>query len=315
MKNNINIGVSSCLLGDKVRYDGGHKHDPYITGTLGNFFNFVSVCPEVECGLPVPREAMRLEGDPENPKLMTNKTGKDLTGQMLKYCRDRVEKLAGDDLCGFIFKKDSPSSGLFRVKVYGSGPPVRNGRGLFAAEFVKKFPLVPVEEEGRLHDPVIRENFIERVFAFRRWKDFLKENTGYGGLVDFHTRHKLLIMSHSVKMYRESGSLIAGGSKMKRTDILNQYEKIFMEALAVTATLKKHTNVLMHIMGYFKKQLTSEEKKETLDLIERYRQRQLPLIVPVTMLNHYVKKYKQDYLMKQFYLLPHPAELMLRNHV
>ena len=167
----IKLGVSSCLLGEHVRYDGGRKHDRYITDTLGRYFCFVPVCPEVGCGLPIPREAMRLEGDPANPRLMTIKTRIDRTGQMLVFCRNKVVELEREDLCGFIFKEGSPSSGLFRVKIYNNGVATRNGSGLFAAEVARHFPLMPMEEEGRLNDPCIRENFIERVFSYRRWKD------------------------------------------------------------------------------------------------------------------------------------------------
>ena len=191
MSNSIALGVSSCLLGEQVRYDGGHKHDHYITDTLGRFFHFVPVCPEVGCGLPVPREAMRLEGNPAAPRLVTSRTGIDLTERMSEYCLRTVKDLENQDLCGFIFKKNSPSSGLFRVKVYGGGMPVKTGRGLFAEAFVRHFPLLPVEEEGRLYDMNIRENFIERVFALREWKDFLQEKLGMGALVEFHSRRKL----------------------------------------------------------------------------------------------------------------------------
>jgi uncharacterized protein YbgA (DUF1722 family)/uncharacterized protein YbbK (DUF523 family) len=313
--NQIKIGVSSCLLGEKVRFDGGHKHDPYITETLGEFFSFVSVCPEVECGMPVPREAMRLEGNPENPRLVTNKTFKDMTEQMMKFSVLKNAELKSADLCGFIFKKDSPSSGLHRVKVYNSGAPAKNGRGLFAAVVVKTFPLLPVEEEGRLHDAAIRENFIERVFAYRRWKDFTASKPGLGALVDFHTAHKLLIMSHSVQAYRDMGKIVAHGKEKSFADLLTIYETAFMNALTVQATVKKNVNVLMHIMGYFKNNISSEEKAELLALIDDYSRRIIPLIVPVTMLKHYVRKYKQSYLSGQIYLSPHPSELMLRNHV
>lgn len=315
MANTIKVGVSSCLLGEKVRYDGGHKHDHYITDTLGRFFTFVSVCPEVGCGLPVPREAMRLEGDPGNPTLITLRSRVDLTVQMLSYCRTMVEELENEDLCGFIFKKDSPSSGLFRVKVYNKGVPAKTGRGLFADAVVKHFPLLPVEEEGRLYDMNIRENFIERVFAFRRLKDFLAGKADMGGLVEFHTVHKFQIMAHSPQLYREMGKLVAAGKGMDRQHLLDRYRELFMRALALHATAKKNTDVLMHIMGYFRNELTKGEKAELLEVIRQYHDRMIPLIVPLTLLRHYVGKYDQPYLKKQIYLNPHPMELMLRNHV
>mgnify|MGYP001767849099 CR=1 FL=1 len=315
MTNPLTIGVSSCLLGEKVRYDGGHKHDRYITDTLGRFFSFVPVCPEVGCGLSVPREAMRLEGNPAEPRLVANRTRIDLTEKMMDFCRQKVEELEHRDLCGFIFKKDSPSSGLFRVKGYGSGMPVKSGRGLFADAVVKRFPLLPVEEEGRLCDMEIRENFIERVFAYRRWKDFASGSSGLGGLVEFHTCHKLQIMAHSPEMYREMGGLVASGKGIEHSNLLIRYGELFMQSFALQATVKKNCNVLHHIMGYFKKSINSAEKAELLEIIHSYHERLIPLIVPVTLLKHYIGKYGQEYLGKQTYLQPHPLELMLRNHV
>lgn len=315
MGNEINIGVSSCLLGEKVRYDGGHKHDRYITGILGQFFRFVPVCPEVGCGLPVPRESMRLEGDPAAPRLVTNRTRMDLTDRMMDYCRAKVRELEKEDLCGFIFKKDSPSSGLFRVKVYSTGMPSKSGRGLFADALVKHFPLLPVEEEGRLSDMNLQENFIERVFAFRAWKDFLLGPRSMGDLVAFHATRKLQIMAHSPEIYREMGKLVADGKAMVREVLLSRYQELFLRALSLHATVKKNTNVLSHIMGYFKKNLTTSEKEELLLIIDQYHEQLVPLIVPVTLLKHYINKYGQDYLKGQSFLSPHPMELMLRNHV
>jgi uncharacterized protein YbgA (DUF1722 family)/uncharacterized protein YbbK (DUF523 family) len=311
----IKLGVSSCLLGEHVRYDGGHKHDRYITDTLGRYFTFVPVCPEVGCGMPVPREAMRLEGDPASPRLVTGRSRVDRTEQMLAFCETRVRELEEEELCGFIFKKGSPSSGLYRVKVYSNGMAKRSGSGLFAAAVTRHFPLLPVEEEGRLNDPDIRENFIERVFSLRRWKDLLLERPDPGRLVAFHTCHKLQLMAHSPKIYREMGALVAHGKEMKWAELLQRYEELFMKALALHATVRKNCNVLMHIMGYFKKELSRAEKEELLGVIRQYHEQFVPLIVPLTLLKHYVNKYEQHYLRQQLYLSPHPAELMLRNHV
>ncbi|RNC70651.1 MAG: DUF1722 domain-containing protein [Desulfuromonadales bacterium] len=311
----IKIGVSSCLLGEKVRYDGGHKHDRYITDTLGKFFAFVPVCPEVGCGMSIPREAMRLEATAEGVRLVTNKTFEDKTEQMLAFCRATVVELEQEDLCGFIFKKDSPSSGLFNVKVYSKGIPAKAGRGLFADAVTKRFPLLPVEEEGRLHDMGLRENFIERVFAYRRLKDLLAGEKTVGRLVEFHTSHKLLIMAHSPEIYREMGKLVAHGKELAREELFSRYEELFMKALALHATVRKNTNVLQHVAGYFKKQLSGEEKAELQEVIEEYHRRLVPLIVPVTLLKHFVKKYGEEYLARQLYLNPTPLELMLRNHV
>lgn len=315
MTERIKIGVSSCLLGEQVRFDGGHKHDHYITDTLGPYFTFVPVCPEVGCGLPVPREAMRLEGDPAAPRLMTGKSRVDLTAQMQTFCTGKVKELEAEDLCGFIFKKNSPSSGLFRVKVYNNGMAAKSGRGLFADAVARHFPLLPLEEEGRLNDPPLRENFIERVFSFRRWKDFLAAAPTLGKLVEFHTAHKLLMMAHSPEHYRQLGVLVAHGKELSAAELYRQYEELLMKGLALHATTAKNTNVLQHIMGYFKKELDPAEKAELLEVIGQYHDHLLPLIVPLTLLKHYVRKYDQTYLRGQIYLSPHPAQLMLRNHV
>ena len=315
MEEKIKIGVSSCLLGEKVRYDGGHKHNDYVADTLGAYFSYVAVCPEVECGMPTPREVIRLEGNPGSPRLMTRVTHRDVSDQMVSYRETRLEQLKTEDLCGYILKKDSPSCGLWRVKVYQGQGMVKSGSGMFAAGLVKQFPLLPVEEEGRLNDPKIRENFIERVFSYQRWKDFLSDKPTAGKLVAFHTRHKLLLMAHNPQIYREMGKLVARSSSLKFTELLHNYENMLMSGLAFFATPKKHSDVLMHIMGYFKKELSGAEKAEMLDLIAQYKNLLVPLIVPLTLLRHYIAKYDQQYLKNQVYLNPHPKELMLRNHV
>lgn len=316
MRYSIKIGVSSCLLGEKVRFDGGHKNNRYITQTLSHFFEFVPVCPETECGLGIPRESMRLVGDVNHPRLITNKSRIDHTDQMQRWAAGKLDALEKEDLCGFIFKKDSPSSGLYRVKVYNDkGQPVKSGRGVFAAAFTARFPRIPVEDEGRLNDPMLRENFIERVFALKRWREALTKKRTTGNLVEFHTREKLLLMAHSPKHYREMGRLVATGKQIKPTELYQRYEALLFKALELKGTVSKHTNVLMHIMGYFKKQLTGDEKKEVLELIENYRGGHLPLIVPITLMNHFVRKYRQPYLSEQIYLNPHPIDLQLRNLV
>ncbi len=312
----IRLGISSCLLGENVRYDGGHSHDRFLTDTLGQYVEYLPVCPEVGCGLPVPREAMHLEGNPASPRLMTIHTRQDITERMLNWSRKKTMELEKDDLCGFIFKSNSPSSGMERVKVYDkNGVPAKKGVGMFAKEFMGHFPLLPVEDEGRLNDPVLRDNFIERIFVFKRWRDLLKDKESRGNLTDFHTRHKLLILSHSPEHYRLMGRLVATAKDFPVKELYRQYQHILMEALRLKATPKKHANVLMHMMGYFKQQLTSDEKQELLEVIEGYRTGLLPLIVPVTLINHYVRKYNQPYLKEQAYLNPHPLELQLRNHV
>ena len=312
----IKIGISRCLLGDRVRYDGGHSHDRYLTDTLGQYVSYVPVCPEVECGMTIPRNHMRLVGDEQAPRLITVKTGKDNTDQMLKWAQARCKALEKENLCGFVFKKNSPSSGLFRVKVYTeAGMPSKRGVGLFARAFTEAFPLVPVEEDGRLNDPKLREMFIEQIFTMKRWRDLLNQPKKLASLIDFHTRHKLLILSHNQKIYRTMGKIIAQGKSVAINDLYTAYEKLLIEALRLKTTAKKHLNVLQHMMGYFKKELSKDEKQELLEIFGQYAKELVPLVVPITLLNHYVRKYKNDYLAKQVYLNPHPVALKLRNHV
>jgi uncharacterized protein YbgA (DUF1722 family)/uncharacterized protein YbbK (DUF523 family) len=312
----IRLGISTCLLGEPVRYDGGHKLDSFLAKTLGQYVEYVPVCPEVECGMSVPREPMHLEGDPEAPRLVTIRTRVDKTGQMAEWAEKRVVMLEKENLMGFIFKSDSPSSGMERVKIYNAkGMAVRKGVGIFARRFIEHFPLLPVEEEGRLHDPALRENFIERVFTLARWREFLTRNQNLGGLIEFHTKHKLLILSHSTRHYQEMGKLVARVRNIPLQKLLEDYQRQLMEALKLRATAKKNANVLMHMAGYFKNALSSGEKTELLELIELYRKELVPLIVPVTLVQHYVRKYDEPYLKDQYYLNPHPIELQLRNHV
>ena len=311
----IRIGVSACLLGQNVRYDGGHQRDRYITDTLGRWFEWVPVCPEVEYGLPIPREAMRLVGNPETPRLVTIRTRIDHTDEMLSWADKRLEALAAEDLCGFIFKSRSPSSGMAAVKVYPeTGMAVKKGVGIFAGAFMRRFPLLPVEEDGRLNDPALRENFIERIFVYRRWRELERRNGGMKELVMFHAEHKLLILSHSPKHLTILGRLVANPDRMKLAALREEYFLNLMEGLRLTATVRKQTNVLEHMAGYFKKKLTPDEKKELGEVIGNYHRGLLPLIVPVTLIAHYVRLYGEPYLQKQIYLHPHPIELMLRNH-
>ncbi|MFC1814864.1 YbgA family protein [Thermodesulfobacteriota bacterium] len=316
MEEKFRIGISSCLLGNEVRWNGGHKLDKYLTRTLGQFVEYVPVCPEVEAGFGVPRESLRLVGDPDNPRLITFKSKTDRTDQMIHWAQKRVKELEKENLCGFIFKSDSPSSGMIRVKVYSEkGMPEKKGVGMFARMFMDHFPLIAFEDDGRLHDPEIRENFVERIFTLKRWRDSVARSLSLGSLVDFHTRHKLLILSHSQKHYRLMGKLVADGSNMPPTELYDQYERLLIAALTLKTTVKKNINVLQHLMGYFKQQLTTDEKQELLEVFEQYRQEFVPLIVPLTLINHYVRKYDQPYLKLQAYLNPHPVELKLRTHV
>jgi uncharacterized protein YbgA (DUF1722 family)/uncharacterized protein YbbK (DUF523 family) len=316
MTEKINLGISSCLLGERVRYDGSHARDRYITDTLGAYFNWVPVCPEVEMGLPVPRESMRLVGRPESPRLIARKSGADHTDTMLKWASRRLKELERENLAGFIFKSKSPSSGIGGVKVYTEkGMPSHRGNGIFGGAFIKGFPSLPAIDDGRLNNPALRENFIERVFVFKRWQDLMKGGGSIGDLVRFHTSHKLLLLSHSNAHYTELGRLMANARRFDRGVLHEKYISALMEGLKLLATARKNTNVLTHIMGYFKKLLEPDEKKELLEVIDNYHRGLVPLIVPVTLMNHYVRKFDIEYLKGQHYLSPHPIELMLRNHV
>ncbi len=311
----IKIGISACLLGENVRYDGGHKKDRYLTDTLGQYVIYVPVCPEVEYGLGIPREALRLVGDPESPRLVTSRSGVDHTEGMLGYAEKRVLDLENEDLCGFIFKSKSPSSGMERVKVYNEkGMPLKKGVGMFAGVFMGRLPLIPVEEEGRLHDPGLRENFIERIFTLRRWREVRAGKKSLGRLVDFHSRNKLLFMAHSPQHYRTMGKLVGHGKEYNVNDLYGRYEILMMEALKLKSTVRKNSNVLQHMLGYFKKQLSPDEKQEVLESIDSYREGYVPLIMPLTLLRHFVRKYEEPYLGIQTYLDPHPVALKLRNH-
>jgi uncharacterized protein YbgA (DUF1722 family)/uncharacterized protein YbbK (DUF523 family) len=314
MDKKIRLGISACLLGEKVRFDGGHKLDRYLMDTLGRFVDYVPVCPEAEAGFGIPREPMHLAGSPASPSLVTIHTGIDQTERMLAWSSKKLDELEREDLCGFIFKSRSPSSGMERVKVYTGKGVSPTGSGIFARAFMDRFPLTPVEDEGRIQDPKLRENFIERVFVFKRWNDFLKDRPDMGKLVGFHAGHKLLLLSHSTEFYRRMGRLVGEGEKTAFDALLREYGRLLMDAMCLKATPSKNTNVLMHILGYFKKELTSDEKRELLENIRHYHDGNLPLIVPVTLLNHYVRKYNQEYLKSQYYLNPHPLELQLRNN-
>jgi len=282
---------------------------------MGEFVEWVPVCPEVECGLPIPRESMHLEGEPDSPRLVTTRSGVDHTEKMFTWCDRRLDKLEQDNLCGFIFKKNSPSSGMERVRIYDkNGIPRKAGVGIFAMQFMNRFPLLPVEDDGRLHDVRIRENFIERIFCLERYREFLETNGNVGGLVEFHTDHKLQLLAHNQKVSREIGSLVAHAKELKRGELFARYERLFLRAMGTKATTRSHANALMHMMAYFKRVLAPEEKQELLELIDQYRRELIPLIVPITLVRHYVLKYDEPYLKRQTYLNPHPIEFKLRNH-
>ena len=312
----LRLGISRCLLGEEVRFDGGHKRDAFLTDVLGRYVEWVPVCPEVEAGLGTPREAMRLVGNPEHPRLVTIKSGKDHTQALEAMSTNRLRELDGLDLSGFVFKKDSPSCGVERVRTYNEhGMPGRKGIGLFARAYVERFPLIPVDEEGRLCDPLLRENFIERVFCYRRWQDLLESAVTRHAVVQFHTAHKYLLLAHSAQHYQRLGRLVAQANEYRPKDLVLRYGELFMQALVVRATVRKHVNVLQHILGYFKERLDEAEKAELADVIADYHQGLTPLIVPLTLIKHYVRLFDVEYIREQVYLNPHPKELMLRNHV
>lgn len=312
----LRLGISRCLLGDQVRFDGGHKRDSFLTDVFGRYVEWVPICPEVEAGLGTPREAMRLIGDFQHPRLVTIKSGKDHTKALETVTTNRIEELKAMDLSGYVFKKDSPSCGVQRVRIYNEhGMPGRKGAGLFARAFIERFPLIPVEEEGRLCDPPLRENFIERVFCYRRYQDLLSSGATRQGVVRFHTIHKYLLLAHSERQYQELGRLVGQAERHPPKEFALRYGDLFMKALAVKATVRKHVNVLQHILGYFKERLGAQEKIELLGVIDDYHRGLIPLIVPLTLIRHYVQIFDVGYVRDQVYLNPHPKELMLRNHV
>jgi uncharacterized protein YbgA (DUF1722 family)/uncharacterized protein YbbK (DUF523 family) len=311
----VRLLVSACLLGEQVRYDGQHKYDAYLVESLGRFVDFERVCPESDSGMSTPRPSMHLVGDPRAPRLIS-RTGTDLTEQMRTFVERKLRELEGIELCGYVCKKDSPSSGMARVKVYDQlGKAERIGSGIFTAAFMERFPHVPVEEEGRLHDPHLREAFVERVFCRRRWLDLIAGGRRLGRLVEFHADHKYLLLAHGRAAYTELGRLVAAGKSLGTEALFESYERGFFAALARPATVKKVTDVLQHMVGFFKKALSSDEKAELLETIEGYRSGVVPLIVPLTLIKHFVRKHQVDYLARQVYLRPYPAELMLRNQV
>ncbi|MEO6236540.1 MAG: DUF523 and DUF1722 domain-containing protein [Vicinamibacterales bacterium] len=311
----LRIGISSCLLGDEVRFDGGHKRDSFLTGTLAPFVEWVRVCPEVEIGLGIPRETLRLVRVGDDSRMITTRSGIDHTDKMRAYAVRRTKQLAAMGLRGYVLKKDSPSCGMERVKVYENGAAARSGVGTYAEVLKARFPSLPIEEEGRLCDPVLRENFIERVFAYDRLRALLDGRWTLGALVAFHTAHKMALLAHSTSAYQALGRLVAEGKALSRPELQRQYEEGFMSTLARRATTKRHTNVLMHMAGHLKNLVDAGSKQELADAIEAYHGGLVPLVVPLTLLRHYVRVHGLSYLAGQTYLDPHPRELMLRNHV
>lgn len=310
----IKLGISACLLGEEVRFDGGHKQDAYINGTLSQYFEFVPVCPEVAIGLGTPREPIRLVGDSANPRAVGVRSPQlDVTAKLEEYGRRMGRELL--DLSGYLLKRASPSCGMERVKVYQpNGVPIgKSATGIYARAFMEMHPLLPVEEEGRLGDPVLRENFIQRIFVYHRWQALVKSNLTPAKLVRFHARHKLILMAHSQTAARSLGQLVARAGIEPLGEIGRTYIEGLMSTLKRRASRKQHANVLMHLMGFLKRALDTGDKAELVETIDVYRVGHVPLIVPLTLLQHHFRRHPEPYVQEQYYLKPHPKELMLRN--
>ena len=314
------IGISSCLLGETVRHDGGHKRDAYLVETLGALVEWVPVCPEVEVGLGTPREPIRLIRDAgrRDGVRLVSRSGRQLTGRMQRFARGRLRSLARAGLSGYILKKDSPSCGMERVKVWHGAADraaERNGRGIFAAELLRQYPNLPVEEEGRLHDPALRESFFERVFAYQRLRALFSARWTVGAVVRWHSTQKLTLMAHSPVRYRELGRLVAEARQIPRAELCRRYEDEFMSAMRLRATRARHTNALMHAVGHLKRRLDKPSRDDLLAVLEDYRLGLVPRIVPLTLVRHHARRLEAAYLLEQSYLNPHPKELALLNHV
>jgi uncharacterized protein YbgA (DUF1722 family)/uncharacterized protein YbbK (DUF523 family) len=309
----IKIGVSSCLLGEEVRYDGGHKRNVYITGTLSQYFDFKPICPEMAIGLGVPRPTIRLVDKGSGIRVVgVNDASLDVTDKLRAFSQDATARL--QTISGYILKKDSPSCGMERVRVYNSNEmPEKRGRGIFADSLMKAWPNLPVEEEGRLMGPMLRENFIERVFIYYRWQQLISSGLSSNKLVEFHTQHKFNVLAHDETIYRQLGRMVAELDKDNQQAIANNYIDLLMTGLKKLATRKRHTNVLMHVMGFFKSQLSDDDKQEMLELLDAYRLGQVPLIVPITMMKHHLRRFPHPYIEQQYYMNPYPEDLMLRN--
>jgi uncharacterized protein YbgA (DUF1722 family)/uncharacterized protein YbbK (DUF523 family) len=319
MSERLRIGVSACLLGREVRFDGQHKRDAFLVDALGPFVEFVPICPEVEVGMSIPREPVRLIGAARSPHMLGQRSGDDWTTRMTTFSERRVGALAREGLSGYVLKKDSPSCGLSRVKLYPSGEPDatpdRLGQGLFAAVLTRAFPHLPIEEEGRLNDAHLRENFIERVFAYHRLRGLWATRWTLRSLIASHTANKMSLLSHDEPGYRRLGRLVAVAKSLPRGEVRERYEAGFMSTLEKLATPGGHVNVMTHMLGHFTDRLEPVARQELLGVVEDYRRGLVPLIAPLTLVRHYVRTLKVEYLLGQTYLDPHPKELMLRNRV
>jgi uncharacterized protein YbgA (DUF1722 family)/uncharacterized protein YbbK (DUF523 family) len=311
----IRLGVSTCLLGEPVRYDGGHKRDPYVRDVLGGFFEWVPVCPELESGLGVPRPAMRLVRAGDAVRMVEIASGRDHTRAVERWAATRLRSLRALELCGYVLKTDSPSCGMERVKVYGTrGKPQRVGTGIYARALQQAFPNLPIEEEGRLHDPELRENFVERVFAYARLRALFHRGWTAARVIAFHTAHELQLMAHSPEAYRALARRVAGVTGAPRSEFREHYSAEFMAALARVATRARNANVLQHCAGHFQRALDAASRAELAAEIDDYRRGRVPLVVPITLIHHHTRQHGVADLAGQTYLEPHPKELLLRNH-
>ncbi|RBJ78051.1 DUF1722 domain-containing protein [Pseudomonas sp. MWU12-2534b] len=310
------IAISACLMGVEVRYNGGHKESRLCSRVLSEHFDFVPLCPEVAIGMGTPREPIRLVGDPEQPRAVgTVDASLDVTLPLAEYGQRMAAEVG--DICGYIFMQNSPSCGLERVKVYqANGIPHRNGgRGIYAQAFCQKHPDLPVEEAGRLNDPVLRENFLTRVYVYRDWQALLKQGLTRRALTDFHSRCKYLLMAHHPVQYKTLGNLLGSMGKSDPNLIGPRYFSELMAALSKCATRGTHSNVLLHLSGYLKQAISSADKQEVQHVIGQYRHGIVPLVVPLTLLKHHFRQHPDPYIAQQLYLQPHPESLSLRNAI
>ncbi|MGM0563488.1 MAG: YbgA family protein [Pseudomonadota bacterium] len=311
----IPVGISQCLLGDKVRYDGEHKRSRFCTDVLAPYFDFEPICPEVAIGLGIPRPPIRLVEDEGEVRVKgVKKADLDPTDDLREYSEKRTSQL--DHLCGYILMQKSPSCGMERVAVYHpNGNPLHHqGVGVYAEVLKRNHPLLPIEESGRLNDSTLRENFIARVYAFYRWKK-IENNLTPKVLIDFYSDYKYLVMAHDPQAYHSIGQLLADMKGDDIDTIGEQFIELLMNTLKIPATRKTNTNVLMHIQGYFKKQLSSDEKQELAQVIEQYRQGIIPMIAPMVLIKHFLKQHPSEYLERQAFLNPYPEALSLRNAI
>jgi uncharacterized protein YbgA (DUF1722 family)/uncharacterized protein YbbK (DUF523 family) len=308
------LGISACLLGDPVRYNGGHKESRLCSHSLANHVDFVPLCPEVAIGLGIPREPIRLVGEPAAPRAMGGPQRKqDHTEALAEFGEIMAGQLA--DISGYIFMQKSPSCGLERVRVHQADGHAINGgsRGIFASAFCARHPDLPVEEDGRLHDPVLRENFLTRVYAHAQWQALCREGLTYKAIIAFHSRYKYQLMAHDPLQYKALGRLLGSLGEYPAQEIGPRYFSALMAALKKCATRGTHSNVLQHLSGYLKAHLSRAEKAELQRLIEQYRTGVIPLVVPITLLKHHFNGHPDRYIARQAYLQPHPEELSLRN--